>query len=172
MRPDLGAAAATPATDPQALQQALRLMPPVLELLETSPLHYLHTVQFLFDRIFPSLVNGQFRLLMRQGRPMAFVNWAWLSDELSDKFSVYGQNLGPGDWNCGPNLWFAEIVVRDGMMHALIRDLQRNVFPRGTRARWVRVGPSGEVRGVGEVRMPGKAGPATAGATGKEAGPT
>ena len=49
-----------------------------------------------------------------------------------------------------------EIVARDGMMSALVRDLQK-IFPPGTHARWMRIGPSGEVQGIGEVRMPGKA---------------
>ena len=154
MRTDLAPASVA---DTKALERAIRLLPPILELFETSPLHFLHTVQFLFDRIYPSLLNRQFRLLMRGNKPVAFVNWAWLSDEISERFAVYGHHLEPGDWNSGNNLWFGEIVVRDGMMHALIRDLQHNVFPPGTRARWVRVGPSGEVRGVGEVRMPGQA---------------
>jgi cytolysin-activating lysine-acyltransferase len=140
-----------------AQTQALQLLPAVLELLETSPLHFMHTVSYLFDRVYPSLLNGQFRLLVRDGKPLAFVNWAWLSDAGSEKFSVYGHHLEPGDWQSGPNLWFAEIVVRDGMMQPLIRDLLRNVFPAGTRGRWVRVGPSGEVKGVGEIRMPGPA---------------
>lgn len=148
--------AVTPPPDAAAVKRALGLLPPVLELFETSPLHYLHDVGFLFDRIFPSLLNGQFRLLAARDRPLAFVNWAWLSDELSEKFSVYGHHLGPDDWASGPNLWFVEIVVREGMMHSLLRDLQHQVFEPGTRARWIRVGPSGEVRGVGEVRMPGR----------------
>ena len=145
----------TPASLAPAHARALKLFPPILELLETSPLHYLHGVEFLFNRIFPSLLNGQFRLLAKEGKPLAFVNWAWLNDELSEKFSHYGHQLGPNDWAGGKNLWFVEIVVRDGMMQTLIRDLQHNVFPPGTRGRWVRVGPSGELKGVGEIRMPG-----------------
>jgi len=134
---------------------ALKVLPAVLELLETSPLHYLHGVEFLFNRIFPSLLNGQFRLLVKEGKPVAFVNWAWLSDAVSEKFSHYGHQLGPTDWRGGDNLWFVEIVARDGMMQPLIRDLQHAVFTPGTRGRWVRVGPSGELKGVGEIRMPG-----------------
>ena len=67
----------------------------VLELLEASPLHYLHGVEFLFNRIFPSLLNGQFRLLMKEDKPLAFVNWAWLNDKVSEEFSHYGHQLGP-----------------------------------------------------------------------------
>ena len=108
--------------DAQALRRALGMLAPVLELFDTSPLHYLHKVSFLVDRLLPSLLNGQFRLLMRGDKPLAFVNWAWVTPEISAQLAASRHDLTREQWNCGPDLWFCEIVVRDGMMHELIRD--------------------------------------------------
>jgi hemolysin-activating ACP:hemolysin acyltransferase len=138
------------------LKKAIAMLAPVLELYETSPLHYIQPVQMFFDRVFPSLLNGQFRLLAKGGTPQSFVNWAWLSPELSAELVAGRPAIAPDQWSSGPELWFMEIVARDGRTADVVRDLL-GVFPPGTRARWMRVGPSGEVQGVGEVRMPGKA---------------
>jgi cytolysin-activating lysine-acyltransferase len=143
--------------DAKALSRAIGLLPAILELCESSPLHCLHPVGVLFDRIFQSLLNRQYRLLARNGKPVAFVNWAWLSPALAAQFEQDHVTFKPEEWRSGPELWFCEIVVREGMMPVLIRDLQHGVFAPGTRARWLRIGPSGEVQGVGEVRMPGPA---------------
>ena len=136
--------------------QALGLLAAVLDLYESSPLHFIQPVQMMFDRIFPSLLNGQYRLLMKGERPLSFVNWAWLTPELSQQLLDGRAAIAPDQWTGGRELWFMEIVARDGMMPSLVRDLQ-SVFPPGTRARWLRIGPSGEVQGIGEVRMPGRA---------------
>jgi hemolysin-activating ACP:hemolysin acyltransferase len=138
--------------------RALGLLAAVLDLYESSPLHFIQPVQMMFDRIFPSLLNGQYRLLMKGERPLSFVNWAWLTPELSQQLLDGRAAIAPDQWTGGRELWFMEIVARDGMMPSLVRDLQ-SVFPPGTHARWLRIGPSGEVQGIGEVRMPGKAPP-------------
>jgi len=147
-----------PPLAPEALQRALQVYPAVLALFESSPLHFLQSVQMFFDRVFPSLLNGQFRLLVQDGRPLSFVNWAWLSPEISAQLLAGRNAIAPDEWQSGPDLWFMEIVARDGLTPALVRDLQK-IFPPGTRARWMRIGPSGEVQGIGEVRMPGRAAP-------------
>ena len=137
------------------LARALRLLAPVLELYESSPLHFIQPVQMLFDRVFPSLLNGQFRLLVKNGRPQSFLNWAWLTPQLSAELLAGRPAIGPDEWQSGNELWFMEIVAREGTLDAAIRDAQAQ-FPPGTRARWMRIGPSGEVQGVGEVRMPAR----------------
>jgi hemolysin-activating ACP:hemolysin acyltransferase len=138
---------------PHDLARAVGLLAPVLELYESSPLHFIQPVQVLFDRVFPSLLNGQFRLLAKNGRPQSFMNWAWITPQLSAAILAGRPAIGPDQWQSGKELWFMEIVARDGMLAAAIRDVHTQ-FPSGTRARWMRIGPSGEVQGVGEVRMP------------------
>jgi cytolysin-activating lysine-acyltransferase len=139
---------------PGDVEKAVGLLAKVLELYEGSPLHFVQPVSMLFDRVFPSLLNGQFRLLMKGERPLSFVNWAWLTPELGAQLVAGLPAIAPDQWNSGKELWFMEIVARDGLTAGVVRDL-RGVFPPGTRARWMRIGPSGEVQGVGQVRMPG-----------------
>jgi hemolysin-activating ACP:hemolysin acyltransferase len=134
--------------------KALQLLAPVLELYESSPLHFIQPVQMLFDRVFPSLLNGQFRLLAKGGKAQSFVNWARVTPAISAELLAGRPAIAPDQWASGPDLWFMEIVARDGVLGAAIRDV-RGQFPPGTRARWLRIGPSGEVQGAGEVRMPG-----------------
>lgn len=143
-----------PAPDARAIARALSVLPHVFELYETSPLHFVHPVNVLFDQLFPSLVNGQFRLLMKGGTPHAFVNWAWLSDEAARRYVTLRHPVPAGEWRSGPNLWCCEIVARPGAMADLLLDLGRNVLARGTRLRWLRIGLSGELQGIGDFRIP------------------
>lgn len=158
MRPGLAPQPGEPAPpsspDARVLARAIAMLPPIFELFETSPLHFIHPVQTLFDQIFPSLVNGQFRLLVKDGRPLAFVNWAWLSEQAAARYAATRHPVAGPDWRSGPELWFCEIVVRDGAMPDLLADLRRNIFPPGTRLHWLRIGVSGEVQGIGNFRIP------------------
>jgi len=138
----------------RAIARAIAVLPPILELYESSPLHFIHPVQVLFDQLFPSLVNGQFRLLVKDAKPLAFVNWAWLSEAAATRYSETRHPVAPADWRSGPNLWCCEIVTREGAMPDLVRDLRHNVFAAGTRLRWLRIGPSGELQGIGDFRIP------------------
>ncbi len=143
-----------PPTDARAIARALSVLPQVLALYETSPLHFVHPVNVLFDQLFPSLVNGQFRLLMKGGAPYAFVNWAWLSDEAAQRYVTLRHPVPASQWRSGPNLWCCEIVARPGAMGDLLMDLGRNVLARGTRLCWLRIGLSGELQGIGRFRIP------------------
>ncbi|MFO1318244.1 MAG: toxin-activating lysine-acyltransferase [Burkholderiales bacterium] len=146
------ARAAGQSHDVAAIARALAILPDVLTLFESSPLHFLHPVHILFDRVMPSLLNGQHRLLREGDTPVAFVNWAWLSPAVGEQFGGGRYQLRRDQWACGPDLWFCEIVARDGRMGRLIESLDGDPIGPGVRARWLRVGPSGDIHGVGEFR--------------------
>lgn len=143
-----------PAADSRAIARAIGVLPAILELYESSPLHFIHPVNVLFDQLFPSLINGQFRLLVKAGTPVAFVNWAWLSDEAGRRYVTTRHPVSAAEWRSGPHLWCCEIVTRPGAMADLLSDLRSHVFPRGTRLRWLRIGLSGELLGIGDFRIP------------------
>lgn len=132
--------------------EAIAVLAKVLALCERSPLHFLYPAHVLFDRIFHSLINGQFRLLEEAGRPSAFVNWAWLSPEVGTRFATGRYHLRREEWRCGPDLWFCEIVAGEGSMGRIIEALDGDPIAPGVRARWLRIGPSGDLHGVGEFR--------------------
>lgn len=134
------------------IHRALALLPSVLALCDRSPLHFLHPAHVLFDRIFPSLMNGQYRLLGTPEDPTAFVNWAWLSPEVGERFATGEYHLRRDEWHCGPELWFCEILTLNGQMGELIQALDGDPIRPGVRARWLRIGPSGDLHGIGEFR--------------------
>jgi hemolysin-activating ACP:hemolysin acyltransferase len=82
------------------------------------------------------------------------VNWAWLSAEAADRYAATRHPVGADEWRSGPNLWCCEIVTRPGAMPDLLSDLRSHVFPPGTRLRWLRIGLSGELLGIGDFRIP------------------
>ena len=106
----------------------------ILALAERSPVQSQYPLAVFRVRIFPSLWNGQYLLLRKQGKACAFVNWAWLSDSLSEHYQKTQCYIEPQLWCSGNNLWFMEIMGAE-YLQDLVHQL-RNVIPAGTLAKW------------------------------------
>ena len=73
--------------------------------------------RFLFfrdieHRLMPPLMAEQFKLYLDSktgGLPMAFVSWAYLSDEAEEAY-IETQRIAPKDWVSGKNLWLIDAV--------------------------------------------------------------
>ena len=73
--------------------------------------------RFLFfrdieHRLMPPLMIEQFKLYLDSktgGLPMAYVSWAYLSDEAEEVY-INTQRIAPKDWKSGKNLWIVDSV--------------------------------------------------------------
>lgn len=137
-----------PGSDPAPLLPGLAA---VMWLAQYSPLHQRYPTGRLLRRVLPSLELNQYRSYSLKGRPIGFVNWAWLDDVTSARFAQGDYDLLPHEWQGGKNLWFPEILAPFGHGTDIMLDL-RTQFPEGTTARAVYVNPDGSFRRVQKFR--------------------
>lgn len=99
-----------------------------------SRLHKQYTVGMIASRIAPSLALGQFRYYEdAEGRPVAFCNWALLTDALLARALAGDFSPSLEDWRSGGNLYFPEFIAPFGHCRMIVRDLRTAVVPAGAR---------------------------------------
>lgn len=129
-----------PATD--AFMGWMHDLGDIMTLVEDAHIQGQYPLAILRARLFPSLLHGQYLVLRKNHRAVAFVNWAWLSDAQDARYRKSPCYLAPEDWNNGQRLWFMEILGGGKHIQELTHRL-REIIPPGTLAHWH------EVREVG-----------------------
>lgn len=129
-------------------QQRLQLIGSITHLMISSPLHRKYRIASIPERFIPSLIHNQFRYYEIDGNPIGFVNWAWLSDEVEEKFMTTKYVLNLDEWQGGNNLWFPEFIAPFGHARLIIQDLRRNIFPKGTPAKSFKINPDGSFKSI------------------------
>ncbi|MBE9031286.1 toxin-activating lysine-acyltransferase [filamentous cyanobacterium LEGE 11480] len=135
------------------MQQRLKMMGSLTYLMMHSPLHRMYTMNELEERFLPSLLHDQFRYYEINGSPIGFVNWAWIDDVVEQKYMTGKYELTLDEWQGGSNLWFPEFVAPFGHARRMIQDLRKNVLPKGTPAKALKISPEGELIGVSQYRV-------------------
>lgn len=107
----------------------------LMQLLQHAPLQQRYPLAVLRSRIFPAFWYGQYRLFWREGQPVAFINWAWLSVECSARYQASQCLLEATEWAGGSELWFMEMIALPGALPQLMHEL-RQYFPGRTWAHW------------------------------------
>lgn len=65
----------------------------------------------LDDVVLPAILLKQFRLIRKDGAPVAFISWATVSDEIKSALdSGEKEKLAADEWRTGPNLIIVECV--------------------------------------------------------------
>jgi len=123
---------------------------PVLQLVSQSAVHKNRHPTQLARTIVPPMVLGQFRLVTTDAVPVAYISWAFLTDEAANGFKTRTRLLQPTDWNAGDNLWFVDLIAPGGIPRGLRAHL-RSLFPKHTRAQWTRTFGTGSVQKIGEI---------------------
>lgn len=116
---------------------------------------------FSVERLMSALVVpvelNQFRIYSSaEGRPLAFVTWALLSEEaerrhLSANNGAHIPIVRMEDWRSGDRFWFIDLVAPFGHARQVASDLRRNVFP-GRSARALRLDKGGVPKKYGAWR--------------------
>jgi cytolysin-activating lysine-acyltransferase len=80
------------------------------------------------DIVLPINLN-QYRLYYSGGRPVGFVTWAYVSDDLLGRLAAdQVVELSVDDWRSGRNIWLMDMVAPFGHGRAIANDLRRNIF--------------------------------------------
>lgn len=84
-----------------------------------SPLHEHWTVELQRHFIVPPVTLGQYELLERDGRPVAYASWAWVSPEVEIGYIANASHLPLSAWTSGERLWFVDWVAPFGKQDSL-----------------------------------------------------
>ena len=101
----------------------------VMLLSQHSPLHRHYVVAEWQQRIMPAFELNQFCYYEDdQGRPIAFCNWAFLSEQNRDELLSGTRELLPSDWRSGEHIYIPEMIAPFGHGRQIVNDLRRRVF--------------------------------------------
>lgn len=131
-----------------SLEQRLQLIGSITHLMINSPLHRQYQISDIAERFIPALIHNQFRYYEIDRNPIGFVNWAWLSDEIEQKFTSGEYILNLDEWKSGKNLWFPEFIAPFGHARAIVKDLRSNVLPKGTVAKSFKIAADGSLKSI------------------------
>jgi cytolysin-activating lysine-acyltransferase len=116
------------------LATSIKIMGAVVWMMQSSPLHRNYSVEMLLKRVGPALQKNQFRYYEDPQRgPIAFCNWAFLSDSALDEIITTGRDPEAHEWTSGKNIYFVEMIAPFGHCRRVARDLREAVFPKGQR---------------------------------------
>ena len=123
------AAAQAVARTPPPQPDAASIMGQATWLMMNSPAHRHLFMTDLEWLLMPSLLHQQFRIFRRDNVPVAFVSWAWLTEDAEKRFLSGVRRLQPGDWKAGDRLWLIDLIAPFGGLDAVTKELREKVFP-------------------------------------------
>lgn len=107
----------------------------IMTLVANAPVQKRYPLDVLCSRLIPALRCNQYRIYRMSGKPVAFINWAWLSSEKSAQHRDHQCLLSEGDWQSGNELWITELIAERSALPRLIADI-RQLFPAGQVLHW------------------------------------
>ncbi|BAQ90358.1 ACP:hemolysin acyltransferase (hemolysin-activating protein) (HlyC) [uncultured Mediterranean phage uvMED] len=84
----------------------------------------------------PPIERGQYLMFHNDGKPVAFISYAYVSDELLEDLKSGARWMQPGQWNCGENIFISDFIAPFGNVGGILRQTQ--TFFRGTHGKGVR----------------------------------
>ena len=76
-----------------------------------SPLHVSWTVDLLARFILPAIEANQYMLIERDGYPVAYCSWAFLTKNAEFNYLINPSDISVEDWVAGERLWFVDWVA-------------------------------------------------------------
>lgn len=134
---------------PAATPDARQVLADVVWLMMSAPSHkhlFLADLEWL---VVPPVMAGQYRVFKRDGVPVAYASWGFLTEEAEERLIAGDTRLKPADWSAGDKAWLIDLTAPFGGMDDIAQTLKAQVFPE-TEVKMLK--PS--VTGVGvEVRV-------------------
>lgn len=106
----------------------MQLLGEVMWLMAHSPIHRSWPIESLMQWVTPALLHRQCRVYRRQGKPIAYVSWAYLSKEVEEAYVLNPSGLQPKDWKSGDRIWLLDVLAPFGGSRAIARDLKNGIF--------------------------------------------
>ena len=102
----------------------------VVFLMTISKRHRDLKISMIEEVVSTAILLQQFKLYSKDERPIAFLAWATVSDEVKEEFESSGRTLELKDWRSGENL----IVVECVSPFAAEKDITAQFFKNQTKA--------------------------------------
>ncbi|MGR5146437.1 RTX toxin-activating lysine-acyltransferase RtxC [Photobacterium alginatilyticum] len=111
------------------LAQIQHMIGGVMLLSQYSPLHRRYVLAEWQQRIMPAFELNQFCYYEDEhGRPVAFCNWAFLSEQNRDELLSGEREITSTDWRSGQHIFIPEMIAPFGHGRQVVNDLRRRVF--------------------------------------------
>ena len=111
-------------------EQKFKLIGEIASLMISSDLHINYRLKDIRDIFMPAVDTNQFRIYHnKEGFPVGFICWAFLSDEIDTLYGEGKHKLKPTDWNSGKNFWIIELIAPFGHGKQIISELRYKIFP-------------------------------------------
>lgn len=111
-------------------------------LMMNTPTHKHVFISDLEWCVIPPIALGQFHLWRRQGVPVGFASWAFLSEAAEARVRSGSLRLAPDDWNSGDRLWLIDFLMPFGGQQEGMMDLRNRVLA-GKKVMTVQRSPDG-----------------------------
>ena len=111
------------------LSQRNQLIGEIASLMLTSDLHRDYKINDIGAVFLPPIHLNQFRIYRQGDRPIGLITWAWLSEEIEQKYVSGEYNLRLDDWNSGDLGWIIDFMAPFGHTSKIVHDLRHNIFP-------------------------------------------
>ncbi|GFN46287.1 toxin-activating lysine-acyltransferase [Candidatus Regiella insecticola] len=110
------------------IKELQRVIGGVLLLSQYSPLHRLYSIGEWQQRTLPSFQINQYCYYENsQGKPVAFFNWAFVSEKIRDELCS-GRNIIESDWQSGENIFIPEMIAPFGQVKTIVKDIRQRIF--------------------------------------------
>jgi len=93
-----------------------------------SPLHRHVFLTELDWLVVPAITAGQIRVFHHGNVPVAFATWAFLNEDVAERFKAGLGRLKPQEWKCGEDIWLVELCAPYGGVKEILMDLAENTF--------------------------------------------
>lgn len=120
----------------------LRDLGAFMVLLDDAPVQQQYPLRVLYMRLVPAMQHQHYELMWRDGHPVAYVNWAWLTRATSHTYRDTQCMLTEADWVAGDQLWFMEMIAKKGSLLAFVQRLAQQ-FVKNIEVQWHEVNLQG-----------------------------
>lgn len=93
-----------------------------------SPLHRHVFLTELDWLVVPAITSGQIRVFHHGNVPVAFATWAFLNEDVAERFKAGLGRLKPQEWKSGDDIWLVELCAPYGGVKEILMDLVENTF--------------------------------------------
>ncbi|MEJ8562321.1 toxin-activating lysine-acyltransferase [Yoonia sp. GPGPB17] len=115
----------------------------MLWLYSLSEIHQSWPIASLHKWLLPPLERGQYRLYHQGQRPVGFVTWAWMSEQVEQEYIHKKGALDKHQWKTGDRIWIIDFIAPFGHAWMIAEDLRQNRFSTDI-GRFLRVKPGTE----------------------------
>ena len=130
-------------------QEKYNLIGQIASLMLSSEVHRKYLIDDIGAMFLPAIHLNQFRIYRnKKGDPIGIITWAYLSNELQEKYQKGDKVLTKlEDWKSGNNGWVIDFIAPFGHAKQIIKDLRANIF-KGKQGKALRISKNGKIKGI------------------------